>query len=59
MSVGYFIETKKGEIVPLDKKNLLKVYSSKKGVINDYLEKNSVNFSKEEDLKRLFNVINN
>jgi len=59
LSVGYFIETKKGEIVPLDKKNLLKVYSSKKGVINDYLEKNSVNFSREEDLKRLFNVINN
>jgi len=58
-SVAGFIESKKGEIAPMDKKNLLKVYSSKKAVINDYLDKNPVNFNREEDLKKLFNAINN
>jgi hypothetical protein len=59
LSVTFFIESKKGEIAPFDKKNLLKVYSSKKAVINDYLDKNPVNFNREEDLKRLFQAINN
>jgi hypothetical protein len=59
LSVTFFIESKKGEIVPFDKKNLLKIYSSKKAVINDYLDKNPVNFNREEDLKRLFQAINN
>jgi hypothetical protein len=59
LGIAYFIESKKGEMTPFDKKNLLKVYSSKKAVINDYLDKNPVNFNREEDLKKLFKAINN
>lgn len=59
LGVVYFIETKKGELVPCDKKNLLKVFSSKKGMINDYLDKNKVNFNNEDDVKGLFKAINN
>ncbi len=55
----YFVENKNNEMVPLTKKNLLKLYSSRKRAINDYLDKNPVNFNREDDLKRLFLAINN
>ncbi|MEI9946312.1 MAG: hypothetical protein WDN26_19085 [Chitinophagaceae bacterium] len=40
-----------------------KIYSNfslpGKKAINDYLDKNQVNFNREDDLKRLFLAINN
>lgn len=57
ITTGYFIENKNLEIAPLNKKNLLKLNSSKRRAINDYLNKNRVNFNNEADLKRLFNAI--
>src|SRR5258705_5788256 len=55
----YFMENKNNETVRLTKKNLLKLYSPRKRAINDYLDKNPVNFNREDDLKRLFLAINN
>ena len=40
--------------LPASKKNLLKLFSSKKSVINNYLDQHHVDFKNTEDLQKLF-----
>jgi len=40
-----------------NKKNFLKLYSKKKAEIEDYLKNNQVNFSKFDDLEKLFDLL--
>ncbi len=57
ITTEYFIENKDFDIEPANKKNLLRLFPSKRKVINDYLSKTPVNFNNEAELKQLFNAI--
>jgi hypothetical protein len=49
----FFLANKFNEIMPASKKNLLKLYSSKRREINKYLDEHSVNFTQQSDLTLL------
>ena len=54
---NYFFGDQYHLILPANKKNIYKVYSSKKGLIDSYLKENAVDFKKPRDLKRIFDFL--
>jgi hypothetical protein len=40
--------------LPATKRNIYKVYRSKKNLIDSYLKENEMDFKKPEDLKKIF-----
>ena len=44
---------------PFNKKNLLKVYKRKESAITNFLNEQSIDFSNENDLRKLFNYLKN
>jgi hypothetical protein len=53
----YAIADKKGSIIFPDRKKLIKMFSRHKAEINDYLNKNSVQYENQESLVRLMNFL--
>ena len=45
------------DFIIVNKKNLLKMFSNKKAIIEDYLKQTDVDFNKEDDLKSLFHYM--
>ena len=39
------------------RKNIVKIFPKKKEVVEEYLKKTEVNFNNEEQLRKLFNVL--
>ncbi len=54
LKTNYFFGDQYQMILPANKKNIYKVYRSKKGLIDSYLKENVVDFKKAEDLKKIF-----
>ena len=53
----YFIGDLNDNFLPVNKKNLIKTYPSKKRQIEDYLQQHPVDFKNLEDLKKLFSSL--
>lgn len=53
-NVDYYLAGNNDQFIYADKKNVLKLFSKQKNTITTFLEKNLVNFSREEYLVRLF-----
>lgn len=49
----FYIETEKNELVPASKKNILSLFSRHESAIKEYIKKNQVDFSREDDLAEL------
>ena len=49
----YYLETKKKELIPSSKKNILSLFSRHESAIKEYIKKNQVDFSREDDLAEL------
>jgi len=54
LKTNYFFGDQYHEVLPATKKNIYKVYPTKKELIDSYLKENEVDFKKPEDLKRIF-----
>lgn len=55
----YFIGDRFGHFKPLNKKNVLYLYSKKEKEVSDYLKDNPVNFQEEADVQRLIDFLKN
>jgi hypothetical protein len=53
----YFFGDKYNLILPANKKNVTKVFSNKKKLLEDYLKNNDVDFYKLEDVVKLFDLL--
>lgn len=54
----YFIGDKFNYFVPATKKSLLKLYGRKQDKLEDFLDENKIDFSKEDDLRKVFGFLN-
>lgn len=59
LRTNYYFGDQYHLILPANKKNLYKVFRSKKNVINSYLARNNVDFRNPDDIKRLFTFLSN
>ena len=57
LKTDYFFGDQFNLLLPANKKNVYKVYRSKKDKIDKYLEENSVDFKNPDDLKGLLTYI--
>jgi hypothetical protein len=44
-------------VLPVNNKNIMRVFAKQKMKIEDYLQSNNTNFTKEDDLKKFFNYV--
>jgi hypothetical protein len=54
LKTNYFFGDQYHVVMPANKKNIYKVYRSKRDLIDSYLKENVVDFRKPEDLKKIF-----
>jgi hypothetical protein len=54
LKTSYFFGDQYHEILPATKKNIYKIFPTKKEVIDSYLKENEVDFKKPGDLKKIF-----
>lgn len=59
LKTNYFFGDQYHVILPANKKNIYKVYRSKKSLIDLYLKENDVDFKKPEDLRKIFAFLAN
>jgi hypothetical protein len=59
LKTDYFFNDQYNLLLPANKKNLYKVYPSKRNQIDKYLEQNSVDFRNSVDLEKLFAFLAN
>ena len=57
LKTNYFFGDQYHMVLPANKKNIYKVYRSKKELIDSYLKENVVDFNKPEDLKKIFDFL--
>jgi hypothetical protein len=57
LQTEYFIGDKNDNFLPATKKDIMRMYSSKKRQIEDYLKQNKVDFKNLEDLTKLFSSL--
>jgi hypothetical protein len=57
LKTEYFFGDQYNLVLPATKKNIVKLFPSKKHLINTYLKQNTVNFKNEADLKKLFKSV--
>jgi hypothetical protein len=55
--VEYFVSYRYADFVPATKKNIEKLFSDKSKEVKEYIKNNSIDFTKEEDLKKLLGYI--
>ena len=55
----YYISYKKNDFVPLTKKNIEKLYSSRSKEIRDFIKENNIDLSREESLRKLMEFLEN
>ena len=53
----YYFSDTHFNILPVNNKNILKVFFREKDKIENYLQSNSINFNNEDDLKKLFTYL--
>lgn len=54
----YYISNQENRFLPVNKKNLFKLFPRQKKQIEDYLSANNINMTREEDLKKLLSHLN-
>lgn len=59
MLENYYYLGDRQSFYPLNKKNLLKLYKKKESAVTKFLNDQSIDFSKEDDLRKLFNYLKN
>ena len=58
-TITYFIQSGTSDVMVANKKNTLKLFSSKESEVKDYLNQKNISFNKQEDLMSLVKFLDN